>query len=111
LARGYFEQRSVGVRHKLLVSALWLLDDWPERFVRAAETVGLSQSRILRGESLPFWFESEIRLSLGAGFPAPTAAEAKQAAAYLVKGGEEVGSGQAHLLSLVGQILLHTQSR
>ena len=39
---------------------------------------------------MPYWFESEIRLNLGAGFPAPTAEEAKQAAAYLVKGAKEV---------------------
>lgn len=90
LARLHFEQRPVGVRHELLVSALWLLDDWPSRFVRAATAAGLSQSRILRGESLPFWFESEIRLTLGAGFPAPTEEEAKQAATHLVRGGEEV---------------------
>lgn len=59
-----FDLRPVGVRHDLLVSALWLLDDWPGRFVDAAKAVGLSQSRILRGETLPFWFESEIRLNL-----------------------------------------------
>lgn len=85
-----FESRPISIRHKLLVSALWLLDDWPDRFVRAAAAVGLSQSRILRGESMPYWFESEIRLKLGAGFPAPTAEEVKQAAAYLVKGAKEV---------------------
>jgi hypothetical protein len=90
LARVRFEQRPVGVRHELLVSALWLLDDWPDRFVRAAEVVRLSQSRILRGESLPFWFESEIRLNLGAGFVTPTAEEAKRAAAFLTKAGGEI---------------------
>jgi hypothetical protein len=71
VAQVRFEQRPVGVRHQLLVSALWLLDDWPTRFVRAAKVAGLSQSRILRGEALPFWFESEIRLNLGAGFATP----------------------------------------
>jgi len=90
MARVSIERQPVGARHDLLVSALWLLDDWPDRFVSAAKAAGLSQSRILRGESLPFWFESEIRLNLGAGFAAPTAEEAKQAAAYLAKGGEEV---------------------
>jgi hypothetical protein len=89
-ARTCFERRSVGARHELLVSALWLLDDWPDRFVRGAKAAGLSQSRILRGESLPFWFESEIRLNLGAGFAVPTTEEAKQAAAYLARGGDDV---------------------
>jgi len=88
--RSPFESWPISVRHNLLVSALWLLDDWPERFVRAATAAGLSQSRILRGELLPFWFESEIRLNLGAGFPAPTGEEARQAAAYLVKDGKKI---------------------
>lgn len=85
-----FDLRPVGVRHELLVAALWLLDDWPDRFVRAAKAVGLAQSHILRSEHRPFWFESEIRLNLGAGFGAPTAEEAKHAAAYLVRSGSEV---------------------
>jgi hypothetical protein len=88
--RSPFESQQISIRHRLLVSALWLLEDWPERFVRAATAAGLSQSRIVRGESLPFWFESEIRLNLGAGFPAPTEEEAMEAAAYLVKCGEKV---------------------
>ncbi|MDO8945117.1 MAG: TniQ family protein, partial [Desulfobacterales bacterium] len=85
-----FDLRPIGVRHELLVAALWLLDDWPERFVHAAKAVGLAQSHILRNEHRPFWFESEIRLNMGAGFGAPTAEEAKNAAAYLAKGGDEV---------------------
>ncbi len=82
-----FDLRPVGVRHELLVAALWLLDDWPSRFVGAAKSVGLAQSHILRNEHLPFWFESEIRLNLGAGFGTPTAEEAKQAAAFLIRSG------------------------
>ena len=85
-----FDLRPIGTRHELLVSALWLLDDWPDRFVCAAKAVGLTQSYILRNEHWPFWFESEIRLNLGAGFAAPTAEEAKHAATYLTKGGSEV---------------------
>lgn len=88
--RLYFESRPIAIRHELLMAALWLLDDWPDRFVRAATAAGLSQSRILRGESLPYWLESQIRLDLGAGSATPTAEEARQAAAHLVKGGEEV---------------------
>lgn len=88
--RSPFEAHSISVRHNLLVSALWLLDDWPDRFVRAAKASGLSQSRILRGESLPFWFESEIRLNCGAGFPAPTKEEAMHAAALLHEGHKSI---------------------
>jgi hypothetical protein len=81
LKRERFEQRSVRVRHDLLVAALWLLEAWPDRLVRASLDGKLSQSRILRGEGLPFWFESEIRLKLGAGPAIPTPAGAQQATA------------------------------
>ena len=85
--RERLEHRSVRVRHELLVAALWLLEDWPDRFVRAATSSGLPQSRILNDESLPFWFESEVRLNLGAGFAMPTPEEAQQASDHLAKAG------------------------
>ncbi|MCX7146241.1 MAG: TniQ family protein [Sulfuritalea sp.] len=87
LKRERFEQRSVRVRHELLVAALWLLEDWPDRFVRASLDGKLSQSRILRGEALPFWFESEVRLNLGAGSASPTSEEARQASDHLATTG------------------------
>lgn len=88
MARERFEQRPVRVRHDLLVAALWLLEDWPNRFVRAAKDCRLSQSRILCGNALPFWFESEIRLSLGAGPATPTPGEARQASNHLTRTGK-----------------------
>lgn len=92
LKRERFEQRSVRVRHTLLVAALWLLEGWPDRFVRAANSSGLSQSRILNGEALPFWFESEVRLNLGAGFAIPTSEEAQQASDHLAKTGRVIST-------------------
>lgn len=91
-SRERFELRPLKSRHALLVAALWLLGDWPDRFLTAARDAGVPQSRILRGERRPFWFESEIRWNLGDGFHTPTAAEAKHAADYLARKGSAVSA-------------------
>lgn len=96
--RTVFESLSVATRHKLLVSALWLLDEWPDRFLRTATDCRLTQSRILKSESLPFWFESAVRLNLGAGHSSGSAEEAKHAAAYLAKRGAVSGQAVGRLL-------------
>lgn len=96
--RIFFEVLPVEIRHKLLVSALWLLDEWPDRFICASKTCRLTQSRILNGESLPFWFESAVRLNLGSGYAVRTAEEAKHAAAYLERRGELSGKAVGRLL-------------
>jgi hypothetical protein len=59
--RRRFEMREIGERHSLLTTALWLLDDWPERFVRVAKEAGVHQSGIIRSVALPFWFECAFR--------------------------------------------------
>lgn len=96
--QGPFELRPIRARHRLMAAALWLLDDWPERFMRSAKSAKLTQSRILRGQSLPFWFESEIRLNLGAGNAVPTAEEAKAAADFLAKRGKVSSSAVGRLI-------------
>lgn len=97
--RTLFELRPLAVRHNLLVSALWLLDDWPERFLRASKDCGVPQSGILRAISLPFWFESTIRLGLSTCRQLPrTAEEAKHAANYLAKQGPVSSTGVGRLL-------------
>lgn len=92
IGRNRFDLRPVGERHRIMVAALWLLDDWPERFVRIAKSSGLTQARILRGETLPYWYEFETRTWLGAKFASPTTEEASRAAAYLSANGLRVGS-------------------
>jgi len=81
-----FEFRAVGERHTLLATALWLLDEWPVRFVRAARLTGLSQSYILRGADLPFWFASRVKQELYSGKTSVSRKEVESAAAVLAKG-------------------------
>ncbi|MBI4990291.1 MAG: TniQ family protein [Rhodocyclales bacterium] len=85
-----FEIRPILERHRLLAIAVWLLQEWPKRFVEVAKEVGLSQAHILRGVHLPHWFESEARCSLGAGFVAPSNEEVTNAVAYLQQQGKPV---------------------
>lgn len=87
-----FETRPVEERHRLLAIAVWLLQEWPKRFVEVAKEVGLSQAYILRGVPLPFWFESEVRASLGAGSVAPSAEEVASAVEYLRRQGRPVSA-------------------
>ena len=87
-----FETRPVEERHRLLAISVWLLQEWPKRFVEVAKEVGLSQAHILRGVHLPHWFESEVRCSLGAGFVAPSNEEVTNAVAYLQQQGKPVSA-------------------
>lgn len=87
-----FETRPVLERHRLLAIAIWLLQEWPKRFVEIAKEAGLSQAHILRGVHLPHWFESEVRCSLGAGFVAPSNEEVTNAVAYLQQQGKPVSA-------------------
>lgn len=95
-----FEVRAVGERHRLLATAVWLLQDWPNRFIGLASGTGLSQAHVLYGQRLPCWFESEVRSALGAGFGSPSAEEVASAASHLRQQGVSVS---AHALErLIG---------
>lgn len=78
-----FEHRPLRDRHWLLMTSLWLLHDWPDRFRRVCNAPGLSQARIIRGERLPYWFESEVKVSLGREPYNPTEEEVRNAAKHL----------------------------
>jgi hypothetical protein len=87
-----FEIRPVLERHRLLAIAVWLLQEWPKRFVEVAKEVGLSQAHILHGVRLPHWFESEMRCSLGAGSVVLSNEEVTNAVDYLQHQGKPVSA-------------------
>lgn len=87
-----FERRPIAERHQLLIVCMWLLDNWPDRFLRAATKADLKQSRLLLGEEWPYWFEDVVRSGLGAGGVERTAEEVRQAAALLVRRGNKVSA-------------------
>ena len=58
----YFENNRIETRHSVLLIAIWLLDDWPERFVRVAVDARLSSAWILRDmhRPVPYWFAKVV---------------------------------------------------
>ncbi len=87
-----FESKAVGHRHGILMAILWLLDEWPARFVRIAKSIGATQSQVNDGRPFPYWFDSVLRQELGNGFYRLTAEEARSAAAFLERTGQEVSA-------------------
>lgn len=87
-----FESKPIAYRHEMLMAVLWLLDEWPHRFVRIAKSVGATQSQINDGYPFPYWFESVLRLELGNGFYNLSAEEVRSVAAHLEQSGRKVSA-------------------
>jgi hypothetical protein len=56
------EMRQLHDRHWLILCTLWLLDEWPNRFIQAYRKTGLTVSRVTRCEQMPYWFEHVMQL-------------------------------------------------
>jgi hypothetical protein len=88
LSRMPFEHRPLADRHWLLACALWLLDDWPRKFISTCRSVGVSRSWFARDmDVLPWWFDRELRAHLDRTQYSPSSAEVASAAAYLARTG------------------------
>ncbi len=56
-----FEWMPLMQRHTYLLLAMWLLENWPFRFIRVINKMGLQSSTLLKDmESTPFWYEQII---------------------------------------------------
>lgn len=58
------EERSFCERYWQINSALWILQDWPDRFIGMCEASRVSMARVLKDIDPPWWFESHVRLRL-----------------------------------------------
>lgn len=94
-----FESRPLLERHYLLLAALWLLAEWPDRFVTACRQARLSRTAVTREEHFPWWYEKALREHLDRSRYVATAEEAANVAAYLARAGEDVSATK------VGKIL------
>lgn len=94
-----FESKPVESRHELIMAILWLLDDWPDRFIRVSQSIGATQSQINDGRPFPYWFDSVLRQNLGGGFYNLTVDEVKAAVAYLERSDKEISA------SAIGRLL------
>lgn len=64
-----YERRGVTERHRLFGMAVWLLQEWPQRFEMCVRIADVRRSYFLSGiDGLPPWFVSQIR---GNRRPAP----------------------------------------
>jgi hypothetical protein len=86
-----FEQRSVAERHLLFCCSVWLLLDWPNRFVSACEELRLSSAYLLVDfKEPPYWFASAINDELYQGQYSPTEQEFIEAGKWLFGKGRKV---------------------
>lgn len=52
--------RPADERHQLLLTALWLLMNWPDRFIRHYRETRLCATQVTRSEVLPYWFANRL---------------------------------------------------
>jgi hypothetical protein len=89
--RAVFERLGLSDRHRVLLSALWLLADWPDRFVEACQRAGVTGSLVVGDQtSIPYWFDSSARRTLDASLYSPNEGEALEVAKYLKNHGQVV---------------------
>lgn len=59
----HFENMEILIRNKLVQKAMWLIEEWPDRFIGVMRFHELKSSSLLgdaKGD-LPFWFDSIVR--------------------------------------------------
>lgn len=81
--RQVLELRPFEERHWLVLMALWLLQEWPDRFVEVCQAARMWQSWLLSGEQFPWWFERVVKHRLDQSIYQPNPEEASCAAGYL----------------------------
>ena len=79
------EFRDLQDRHWLIQMSLWMLQEWPDRFIQLCASAKMWQSWLLKGETFPWWFESSVKERLDRSLYTPNAEEAASAENYLVR--------------------------
>lgn len=83
---GRLELLPLEKRHRLVLAGIWLLLEWPDRFIDACEASGLSASRVV-GEMpyVPYWFHQVVDGRLNKAPYVPSETEVRNVASYLAK--------------------------
>jgi hypothetical protein len=86
-----FERLGLRDRHRALLCAMWLLMEWPDRFLKVFREAGVSRSYILGDmPTAPYWFEQLLNVELNKSGYILTTEEARSAEGYLVRSGEKL---------------------
>lgn len=87
-----FEKCGVHDRHVLFHCALWLIADWPERFIWVSNSHNLTKAYLLHDfADPPFWFLSVINRELNHTQYSPAKEEINSAKNYLINKDEKAG--------------------
>jgi hypothetical protein len=88
-----FGYLSIDQRFKLIVTCIWLLHDWPNRFVSIMQDSHLSRSRVTENpEGLPFWLSQTLNEHLDRRIYVPSREEIASLKNYLVAKGDIVST-------------------
>lgn len=80
-----FEYQEATVRLKLLLAAMWMLKDWPDRFLRVCSSAHFTRSRLTDYfPTMPFWLASVVDEHLDTRPYLPSAGEVVEAGNYLM---------------------------
>ena len=91
-SRVTFEKFSVSDRHILFHCSIWLVLDWPQRFINVCKINNLTYSYLLHDYLMPpFWFHSIIYFHLNISQYSPTLDEICFAKSYLLSMGQKAG--------------------
>lgn len=91
VSRAVFEQLGLSDRHRVLLSALWLLSGWPSRLVDTCRRSRMFRPSVVGDAvSIPYWFDSELRYSLDGSQYTPNFDEVLEVERYLRKTGQRV---------------------
>jgi hypothetical protein len=96
-----FEYQSVLVRFNLLTAGLWLVLDWPSRFLKVFQEAGFTRSRFFDSLHLhPYWLQSQVALHMDTRPYLPSTEEVAAAANHLVT--QNIGVTTDSLGALMG---------
>ena len=85
-----FEKRSIEDRQTYLYSALWLLLDWPDRFISACKHLDLSSAYLSPDfPQVPYWFDCVLEDKLNNSVYSPTNREILETGNWLMSQGIE----------------------
>ncbi|WP_350310416.1 TniQ family protein [Pseudomonas sp. ME-P-057] len=81
-----FEYQPIEVRLNCMLAVVWMLEEWPDRFICIINTAKLTRSRLTDADAyVPFWLSSVTDAFFNHGPIVPSEKEMLAAISYLIK--------------------------